>query len=135
MVQTAVTTGAEESDRNGLARRVGMATIASIFVVAAVLHFGSEVFLPLAIATLIAFALSPLVSALRRRGWPRVLAVLSAVTLAFMILGSILTVMAGQLALVAESLPTFQSNILSKLQALQGSAGSSGLMVPSSAIR
>jgi predicted PurR-regulated permease PerM len=128
MIQTEAATLAENDDRNGWARRVSLSTMATILVVAAVLHFGSALFLPLSIATLIAFALSPLVSVLRRHGWPRVIAVLSAVTVAFAILGSILTVMASQLGEVAESLPTFQSNIFAKLEALQAAEGSSGVM-------
>lgn len=128
MIQTEATANAANEGRNSLARRVSLPTMATIFVVAAVLHFGSEVFLPLAIATLLAFALSPVVSALRRRGWPRIVAVISAVTVAFAILGSILTVMGSQLSEVIESLPTFQSNIIAKLEALQATEGSSGVM-------
>jgi predicted PurR-regulated permease PerM len=128
MIQTEAMTLAGDEDRNGWARRVSISTMATILVVAAVLHFGSAVFLPLSIATLIAFALSPLVSLLRRNGWPRAIAVLTAVTVAFAILGSILTVMASQLGEVAESLPTFQSNIFAKLETLQASEGSSGVM-------
>lgn len=45
-------------DRSGLARRVTLSTMATILVVATVLRFGREVFLPLAIATPIAFAVS-----------------------------------------------------------------------------
>lgn len=115
-------------DRNGWHRRVSLSALATIFVVAAILHFGREVFLPLAIATLLAFALSPLVSTLRRWGWPRTPAVLTAVTLAFVILGSVLAVMGTQLGLVAESLPTYQTNILTKIEALQATEGSSGVM-------
>lgn len=128
MAQTATSAIVETEDRNGWARRVSLSTMATIMVVAGVLHFGSNVFLPLAIATLIAFALSPMVSALRQRGWPRVVAVLCAVTVAFAILGSLLAVMAGQLSEVAERLPTFQSNIFSKLESLQEAGNSSGVM-------
>jgi predicted PurR-regulated permease PerM len=128
MTDTPLLSNATGPERNGWARRVSLPTIAAIFVVAAVLHFGSEIFLPLAVATLIAFALSPLVSALRRHGWPRIVAVMCAVTLAFGILGGVLTVMASQLGLVAESLPTFQTNIIAKLDALQAAEGSSSVM-------
>ncbi len=128
MTETALPSNATGQDRNGWARRVSLPTVATILVVAAVLHFGSEIFLPLAVATLIAFALSPLVSALRRYGWPRIIAVLCAVTLAFGILGSVLTVMASQLGLVVESLPTFQTNIIAKLEALQATEGSSSVV-------
>jgi predicted PurR-regulated permease PerM len=127
MTETALSASAASQGRNGWARRVSVPTVVTVFAVTAILHFGSEIFLPLAVATLIAFALSPLVSALRRRGWPRVVAVVCAVILAFGILGVVLTVMASQLAQVAESLPTFQANILDKLEALQAAEGSSSV--------
>jgi len=109
-------------------RRVSGATAISISIGAAILHFGAEVFLPLAIATLIAFALSPLVSALRRRGLPRIVAVLAAVTVAFAAVGGVLVVMAGQISLVVENLPTYQSNIISKLAAWIPEEGSSNVV-------
>lgn len=110
------------------ARRVNWATAISICLGAAILHFGAEVFLPLAIATLIAFALSPLVSGLRRRGLPRIPAVLTGVTVAFLCLGAVLAVMASQLSLVVESLPAYQSNIIAKLNAWTPTEGSSSVL-------
>ena len=108
-------------------RRVNWSNAIAICVGAAILHFGAEVFLPLAIATLIAFALSPLVSALRRRGFPNILAVITAVTIAFVCVSAVLTVMASQITLVVESLPGYQSNIITKLTALQPAEGSSNV--------
>jgi predicted PurR-regulated permease PerM len=128
MGQIASRAGVDTDERSVFARRVSLPTMATILVVAAALHFGSTVFLPLAIATLIAFPLSPIVSSLRQHGWPRVIAVLITVLLAFAILGAVLAVMASQLSEVAESLPTFQSNILAKLEALQAAEGSSGVL-------
>ena len=40
--------------------KVSVPGIATIAIVAAILHFGKDIFLPLAIAMLITFALSPL---------------------------------------------------------------------------
>lgn len=128
MNETEPMAGAADDERNKWSRRVGLITLATIASIAAVLHFGSTVFLPLAIATLIAFALSPVVSALRRRGMPQTLAVLASVTLAFVILGGIFTVMGSQLSIVLEQLPTFQANIITKLEALQAAGGSSGVV-------
>jgi predicted PurR-regulated permease PerM len=128
MTETELSSGAADDERNALSRRVGLVTLGTIAVFAAVLHFGSTVFLPLAIATLIAFALSPLVSALRRRGMPQTLAVLTSVTVAFALLGGIFTVMGSQLSSMLDQLPTFQANIIAKLEALQAAGGSSGVM-------
>ncbi len=110
------------------ARRVNWSSAISICVGAAILHFGSEVFLPLAIATLIAFAISPLISALRRRGMPRMLAVLTAVTVTFGLIGVILVLMGAQIGLVVQSLPTYQSNILSKVEAWTSAQGQSNVL-------
>lgn len=109
-------------------RRVTWSSAIAIFLGAAILHFGAEVFLPLAIATLVAFALSPLVSALRRRGVPRLLAVLIAVTFAFSSVGAVLAVMAGQVSMVVESLPGYQSNIIAKLDAWTPEEGSTNML-------
>jgi predicted PurR-regulated permease PerM len=110
------------------ARRVSWVTSIAICLGAAILHFGAEVFLPLAIATLVTFALSPLVSALRRRGFPRIPAVLVAVTVAFSCVGAVLAVMATQVSLVIESLPSYQSNIIAKLDAWTPTDGSSNVL-------
>lgn len=110
------------------ARRINWATAIAICLGAAILRFGAEVFLPLAIATLVAFALSPLVSALRRRGLPRILAVLVAVTVAFSSLGAVLAVMATQVSLVVESLPAYQSNIIAKLDAWTPTQGAPNVL-------
>ncbi|NJS38842.1 MAG: AI-2E family transporter [Rhodobacteraceae bacterium] len=110
------------------ARRVNWMSAISICIGAAILHFGSEVFLPLAIATLIAFALSPLISSLRRRGMPRMVAVLTAVTVTFGLIGLTLAVMGTQIGLVVQSLPTYQSNIITKLEAWTAAEGSSNVL-------
>ncbi|AZL58548.1 AI-2E family transporter [Tabrizicola piscis] len=128
MAEVGLPASSVESAHAIVARRVNWATAISICLAAAILHFGSEVFLPLAIATLIAFALSPLISALRRRGMPRILAVLTTVAVAFTCVGGLLAVMGTQVGLVVQSLPTYQSNILSKLDAWTEAQGSSNLL-------
>jgi predicted PurR-regulated permease PerM len=115
-------------EREGGAQRSGLPALLSVLIVALLLYFGREVCLPLAIATLIAFALSPLVSYLRNRGLPLLVAVLAAVTVAFAVLGLFLMVVAGQIGSLAENLPTFQSNILQKLEALQSAGDGSGVI-------
>jgi predicted PurR-regulated permease PerM len=109
-------------------RRISVSTFATIAVVAGVLHFGKDVFLPLAIAVLIAFALSPLVSALRNRGLPMIASVLTVVSVAFAVIGLFMMTVVGQLSQLAQDLPTFQSNIVSKLETLQSSGGENGVV-------
>jgi len=60
------------------------------FVLAvATLYWAQEVFIPLALALLLAFILSPLVAGLQRRGFRRVPAVLLVVLFVFTLLGGI----------------------------------------------
>ena len=105
----------------------GLGILTTIAVVAA-LYFGRDLFLPLAIAMLIAFALSPLVSRLRGFGVPLIASVLAAVTLAFAAIGLFGLVVAGQLGDLARELPTFQGNIVKKLEALQSTGRENGLV-------
>ncbi len=103
----------------GIARSVTLKTLAAATVITAVLHLGQEIFLPLACAVLITFALAPTVAFLRRRGVPRILSVLAVVTLAFALIGVFLLITVSQIGTLAQQLPSFQSNIVAKLDALQ----------------
>lgn len=105
----------------------GVWVITTITVVAA-LHLGRDVFLPLAIAMLITFALSPLVTRLRTLGLPMIAAVLAAVSLAFVVIGAFAYIVAGQVGELAQQLPTFQGNIVTKLQVLQDTGSENGLV-------
>lgn len=108
-------------------RPAGSAVITTIAVVAA-LNLGRDVFLPLAIAMLITFALSPLVSRLRKLGLPMIASVLAAVTLAFAVISLFGLVVAGQVGQLAQELPTFQDNIVTKLETLQDTGPENGLV-------
>ena len=101
--------------------------LTAVLVVAA-LQYGQDVFLPLAIAMLVTFALSPLVTMLRNAGLPMIAAVLLVVTLAFAVLGVFLLGVVGQVGELAQQLPMFQGNIVTKLEALQNNGDQSGLI-------
>jgi predicted PurR-regulated permease PerM len=102
-------------------------TIVTVAFVVAALQLGKDIFLPLAIAMLITFALSPLVSKLRNRGVPMVATVLSVVTVTFMVIGLFVMIVASQLGQLATSLPIFQSNIVMKLDTLKDTGSETGL--------
>ncbi|TIR87240.1 MAG: hypothetical protein E5X13_32920, partial [Mesorhizobium sp.] len=48
--------------------RTALPTVATVVASVAALYFGREVFLPIAVALLLTFAIAPLVSALKRVG-------------------------------------------------------------------
>jgi predicted PurR-regulated permease PerM len=99
--------------------------LTAIVVIAAVLYVARDVFLPLALAMLVAFALSPLVTRLRRMGLPPTASVVAAVMLAFSLLGVFALVVISQLGQLAGELPAYQTNILQKLGDL-GAMGDGG---------
>ena len=105
-----------------------MPAFASILAVIAILYFAREVLLPLAIAVLLTFALAPISSRLRKLGLPRVLAVIITVVLAFLVLILFGLVVAGHVAEVAQNLPAYQDNIITKIRALQESGTDSGIV-------
>lgn len=104
-----------------------MGQLTAVVAVAAVLFVAQDVFVPLAIAMLITFALSPLVTALRRRGLPMLWTVLIVVALAFSAMAVFFFVVASQLAQLAQNLPIFQSNIIYKVESLKATGGENGL--------
>jgi predicted PurR-regulated permease PerM len=104
-----------------------------VFVIAA-LYFAREVFVPLALALLLSFALGPLVMFLRRWHAGRVPSVIAAVLLAFVLIFSLGSVIGNQLAHLAENLPQYQTNVAEKIHSLQGSATGGGVVGRASAM-
>ena len=104
-----------------------------VFVIAA-LYFAREVFVPLALALLLSFALGPLVMFLRRWHVGRMPSVIAAVLLAFVLIFSLGSVIGNQLAHLAENLPQYQTNVAEKIHSLQGSATGGGVVGRASAM-
>lgn len=91
------------------------------FVVAA-LYFGRSVLVPIALATLITFLLSRLVTLLER--WiGRIAAVLVTVIAMFTIFAGVSWVIGRQVIDLADKLPDYQANIVAKIRALKLPAG------------
>ncbi|MDR6631574.1 putative PurR-regulated permease PerM [Phyllobacterium sp. 1468] len=92
--------------------------IVAIAVVAA-LYFAREIFVPLALALLLTFALSPLVTRLHRSGIPKGVAVLGVVTTTFLVIFIFVSIVASQLTVLAQNLPSYQYNIETKIRAIK----------------
>jgi predicted PurR-regulated permease PerM len=78
-----------------------------LVVVVAALYFGRDVFVPLALAGLLSFALAPLIAVLRNWGIPRTSAVLTVVVAAFLGIFSFGFIVAGQVSQLGASLPRY----------------------------
>lgn len=121
-------TRAEDDSRRAI-QQTAMAPSGMILItVIAALYFGRDIFVPLAIATLLAFALAPPVSFLRRRRVPRVPAVLSVVILAFLGIFAFGFVVATQVSQLGANLPLYQQNIAIKIKELRTTATEGGIV-------
>ena len=101
-----------------------LVTVATV----AALYLGQDVFLPLAVAVLLTFALAPLVSILRRIRVPRPVAVIAVVVGAFAAIGLFGMVVASQLSSLAISLPTYQRNLEAKVEAIKSASVGEGVV-------
>jgi predicted PurR-regulated permease PerM len=109
-----------------------VATLAVGVIAIAALYFAREIFVPLALAVLLSFALGPLVLLLRRWHLARIPSVIAVVLLAFMVIFSIGALIGSQLAHLAENLPQYQYNISDKIHTLRGSSTGSGIVARAS---
>ncbi len=96
-------------------------------VIIAALYFGRDILMPLALAFLLGFVLDPLVVRLKRWGLPRALAVVLVLVTALASLGMAGVFLGNQISALSAQLPTYQSNIKTKLGALRASASTPGM--------
>ena len=94
-----------------------------IGLIIAVLYFGGELFVPLAVAVLLSFVLTPLVAFLRKLRVPRVPAVILVVAIAFSTIFSIGAIMGAQLADLAGQLPKYETTLRQKIRDLRPQPG------------
>ena len=92
------------------------------------LYWLQAVLIPLALAVLLTFLLSPVVGTLQRRGLGRVPSVLVTVLLALSILGVIGWTLTRQLVTLADELPQYSLNVHQRIADLHG-ASQGGSMV------
>lgn len=89
-----------------------------IALIIAGLYIGQTVLIPLAIAFLISFALSPLVVRLVRIGLPRILAVISVMITLALFVGGLGVLVTTQVKSLSAQLPAYQTTIRSKISSL-----------------
>jgi predicted PurR-regulated permease PerM len=87
-------------------------------LIIAFLYIGRPILEPLVIAALLAFILSPLIRRLRQWGVWRVPSVVLAVVFTLAVLGVLGTIIAVQITQLAEELPTYETNLRTKIRAL-----------------
>ena len=98
-------------------------TLATITLVVFVLYAARTVFIPIALAVLFVFILSPLVRHLERLRLPRTPAVLLTMGLVGGVLAGFGYVVSQQVTSLARELPNKKENIVKKIDGLKGSGG------------
>ena len=87
--------------------------------VVAALYFGKDILLPITVAVLLSFVLSPLVGILRRLRIPRAVAVVFSVGFALAIIGGVGALLGSQIVEIAGDLPLYQTTIEKKVDVLR----------------
>ena len=105
---------------------VATAILAAMII--AMLYFGREIFVPIALAILLSFVLAPLVAILQRIHVPRGFAVVSVVILAFALIFAMGSLLATQLTQLAGDLPRYQSTISEKIQSFRDTKAGRGTL-------
>jgi predicted PurR-regulated permease PerM len=94
----------------------------------AILYFGRPVFVPLAVAILLAFILAPLVRVLRRWHFGRIPSIITVVLLAFLAIFGLGIVLGEEVKHLAATLPKYQDTLTKKIGALRGMTAGRGTL-------
>ncbi len=109
-----------------MARRSELATLNSVALllggtlIVTALYFAKDVFIPLTLAILLSFLLSPLVNRTQRMGVGNVWAVLVTAIFVFVLLAGALTFVGRELSALVSELPHYKSELVSKARGLAG---------------
>ena len=89
----------------------------------AMLYFGRQIFIPLALALVLCFLLTPFVGLMERVRLGRVPSVLVVLTICFVLAGSVGWEVAGQLLEITEHIRDYKANLADKIHALHARNG------------
>jgi len=103
---------------NEIAKPSWLLTLASIAVVVAALYLAKGLLVPLTLAVLLSFLLSPVCDWLERRRLGRIPAVLVTAILGFTVLGIVVWTSAVQMTRLAPKIPEYQLNVEAKLNSV-----------------
>ncbi len=92
----------------------------AIVLIVALLYFAKTVIVPLALAILLTFVLTPVVAAIQRNGLTRIPAVFVTVLLTFLLFGLVGWIVVEQIHHLASELPTHRKEIDVKIAGLRG---------------
>lgn len=97
-------------------------------IIVAALYWAREILIPIVLAILLTFVLSPLVTLLQRWRFPRTIAILVAVSFSLGIILSLGGMVATQVNQLAGELPQYQATLREKAQKLRDMIGGPGIL-------
>lgn len=106
--------------------RPSLTTLLVAVIVIVALYFAQDVLMPLALAMLLSFLLSPIVARLERLGIQRTVAVISVVLAAILVVALMGWVVKNQFVEVADKLPAYREEIAEKFRRLRESVSGVG---------
>lgn len=96
-----------------------LVTLLGFLAITVILYFGRQILIPIALAILVSFLLSPLVLWLERRGIKRVFVVVFLVMVMIGFVSGLGYLLAGQFVEFVDNLPKYRKNIVSKVHAVK----------------
>jgi predicted PurR-regulated permease PerM len=101
-------------------RLSGLIALLSFALVTAILYFGRVVLMPIAVAVLLTFILAPVVIRLQRWRFPKPIAIVTTVALAFTVISFIAWLVTAQLISLLEQVPQYEQTLRAKVEQLRG---------------
>jgi predicted PurR-regulated permease PerM len=103
-------------------------TVLFVALIATFLFVAREVLIPIALAVLLSFVLSPVVRLFQRWYIPRSLSVVAVVAIAFALIFALGSLLVAQVNQLATDLPSYRSTLSNKIKSVRGVAGGSGTL-------
>src|ERR1700738_3314160 len=103
-------------------------TVFFVALIATFLYVAREVLIPIALAVLLSFVLSPAVRLFQRLHIPRSLSVVAVVVIAFGVIFALGSLLVAQINQLATDLPSYRSTLSNKIKSVRGVAGGSGTL-------
>lgn len=124
---------------NTLVRRAlplfgALATVVLVLALGTILHLAEDVLVPLALATLLSFALAPIVRLLRRAGLGGGLSVFAAVTSALALIVVLGWIAFSQISALTAEIPDHEAQIRAKVERVAGQLRAGGVFTRAAAL-
>lgn len=94
-------------------------TMWGFIAITAILYFGRDVLIPLAMAVLVSFLLSPVILWLEKHGIKRIFAVILTVLVLMAAVGGLTYLLTNQFVEFVDNLPSYRKNIVTKIHAIK----------------